>query len=131
MSTSVTSTPRAAKIEAYSTPMTPAPTTVRVRGRVLRDRISSEVMIVSLSDGTPSGTAASVPVAITMRSAFTATVSRAPRISRVCGSTKRASPWVSVMPLRRIWSRITSVSRLMTCWQRKVRASMVMLSLTL
>ncbi len=35
LSTSVTSTPRAANIDAYSTPMTPAPTTIIVRGRSL------------------------------------------------------------------------------------------------
>ena len=35
-STSVTATPRAAKIEVYSMPMTPAPTTARVRGKLLQ-----------------------------------------------------------------------------------------------
>ena len=57
LSTSVTSTPRAANIDAYSTPMTPAPTTIIVRGRSLRPRMPSESMIVSPSTATPGGVA--------------------------------------------------------------------------
>ncbi len=74
LSTSVTSTPRAANIDAYSTPMTPAPTTIIVRGRSLRPRMPSESRIVSPSTATPGGAAGRVPVAITILSASTSVV---------------------------------------------------------
>ena len=92
--------------------------------------MSSEMMIVRPSTGTSRGIAAEVPQAITIRSARTRVASPDPRTSRVCGSRKRAAPATRVMPLRRIWSRITSISRWMTCSQRTRRSGIVMRSLT-
>ena len=54
-STSVTATSSALKIVAYSTPITPAPTTVRLRGRRGISRISSLSSTLVPSNGTPSG----------------------------------------------------------------------------
>jgi hypothetical protein len=65
LSITVTSTPRVAKMEAYSVPMTPAPTTVMVRGSEPRRRMPSELMIVSPSTGTPRGFSGEEPVAMT------------------------------------------------------------------
>ena len=55
MSTSVTPTPSAAKIEAYSVPMTPAPTTVRVLGMRGSRTMSSLVTIDTPSAAIPRG----------------------------------------------------------------------------
>ncbi len=71
-STSVTRVPMAANIEAYSTPMTPAPTTVIVRGTASsRRRMPSESMTRPSSKSTPFGRAGRVPTASTMLSAVT------------------------------------------------------------
>ena len=64
-STIETFVPRAPNIDAYSTPMTPAPTTVIVRGtRFLSFRIPSESMIVASSTSTSGGRAGEVPTAL-------------------------------------------------------------------
>ena len=69
-STTVTFVPSAPNIEAYSTPITPAPTIVIVRG-TRRSSFSSpsESTIVRSSNATVSGRAGCVPTAITIRSA--------------------------------------------------------------
>ena len=64
-STTVTLVPNAANIEAYSMPITPAPTTTIEAGSVLRSRIPSESSTRSSSNSTPDGRAGLVPVAMT------------------------------------------------------------------
>ena len=64
---------RAVTIEAYSRPMTPAPTTMRSRGRFLPARSWSESKIRSPSSGTFGLCAGRVPQAIRMCSPFRAT----------------------------------------------------------
>ncbi len=67
-STTVTFAPSAPNIDAYSTPITPAPTIVIVRGTRLSSLSSpSESMIVRSSNATESGRAGRVPAAITIR----------------------------------------------------------------
>ena len=63
-STSVTGTSSAEKIVAYSTPMTPAPITVSVRGKRSSSSISSLSKIRVLSKGTSRGLCGLVPTAI-------------------------------------------------------------------
>ena len=65
-STTVTLLPRAAKIDAYSIPMTPAPTTTSDAGTRSSPRIPSESTTVRPSNPTFDGRAGRVPVAITM-----------------------------------------------------------------
>ena len=68
MSTSVTASPSAAKIDAYSTPMTPAPSTIIDRG--IRGRRSTVVLsnTVSSSNAMSAGRLGAEPVAITITS---------------------------------------------------------------
>ena len=70
-STTVTSIPSAAKIEAYSIPMTPPPTTVIARGSRFRRMMSSLVIATSPSTTAPGGVTARVPTATTILSART------------------------------------------------------------
>ena len=122
-STTVTFTPSAPNIDAYSTPITPAPTTVIERGtRRSRRRSPSESMIVRSSKATVSGRAGRVPTAITIRSARI--TSSEPSISTVWSSSKRASPGSQPTMLRRNCSRTTAVSaaitravRSISCWR--------------
>ena len=65
-STTVTLVPSAANMEAYSMPITPAPTTTIVAGSDFRSRMPSESSTRSSSNSTPVGRAGLVPVAITM-----------------------------------------------------------------
>ena len=67
-STTVTLVPSAANIDAYSMPITPAPTTTIDVGSDFRSRIPSESSTRSSSNSTPAGRAGLVPVAITMNS---------------------------------------------------------------
>ena len=85
MSTSVTESPSAAKIDAYSTPMTPAPSTIIDRG--IRGRRSTVVLsnTVSSSKSMSAGRLGAEPVAMTM----TSPDSR----SRTCPST----PWTAIV----------------------------------
>ena len=85
MSTSVTESPSAAKIDAYSTPMTPAPSTIIDRG--IRGRRSTVVLsnTVSSSKSMSAGLLGAEPVAITI----TPPDSR----SRTCPST----PWTAIV----------------------------------
>ncbi len=118
-STSVTCTPSAAAIEAYSRPITPPPITVIVAGRRRSRRMPSESSTVRSSNSTPAGRAGVVPTAITKRSAES---ERSPTRS-VCGSTKDAVPVSTSTWLRRNWSKITSRSCSITCWARQTRSS--------
>src|SRR3569833_1959912 len=98
-STTVTLVPRAANIEAYSMPITPAPTTTMVCGRCSRLMMPSESMMVDSSNSTVSGRAGCVPVAMMILSAVKP-VSRpvsGSSTSMVCGSVKRAVPSRSVL----------------------------------
>ena len=70
-STSVTATPRAARMDVYSIPMTPAPTTHIVRGSCFRRTMSSVSRMISPSRLTPGEGAGWVPTAIRMCSAVT------------------------------------------------------------
>jgi hypothetical protein len=66
----VTFVPRAPNIDAYSMPMTPAPTTVIVRGtRLCSFSSPSESITDSSSKRTEAGRAGRVPTARMMRSA--------------------------------------------------------------
>ncbi|COW31872.1 Uncharacterised protein [Mycobacterium tuberculosis] len=65
-STTVTLVPNAANMEAYSMPITPAPTTTIEDGSDLRSRIPSESSTRSSSNSTPDGRAGLVPVAMMM-----------------------------------------------------------------
>ncbi len=65
-STTVTLVPSAANIDAYSIPITPAPTTTIEAGSDLRSRIPSESRTLSSSNSTSDGRAGLVPVAMTM-----------------------------------------------------------------
>jgi hypothetical protein len=65
VSTSVTAIPSAAKMLAYSIPITPAPSTVIVFGIRGSCRIVSESKTVSPSKGTSAGRLGREPVAIT------------------------------------------------------------------
>ena len=75
-STSVTRVPSAAKIDAYSTPITPAPTTTIESGTVSKVRIWSESSTRAPSNSTFRGRAGTVPVAITILSAVQRPVRR-------------------------------------------------------
>ena len=130
-STTVTLLPSAANMDAYSMPITPAPTITMDRGTRSSDSTLSESMIVRPSNSTLAGRAGRVPVAMTMCSAVS---SRSwPVISRratVCGSTKRPTPAYRDTWLRESWLRMTSTSRPTTCRVRGVRSATVMSSLS-
>ena len=70
-STTVTLVPRAANIEAYSTPITPAPTTTIEPGIVSNCRMPSESTIRRSSNSTSGGRAGAVPGASTILWAVT------------------------------------------------------------
>ena len=131
-STTVTRVPSAANIDAYSTPMTPAPTTTIVAGTDSRPRMPSESTIRLPSKATSGGRAGRVPVAMTNLSAVTvrACEPSAGSTTTVCGSTNRPVPCSSVTWLRISWLRMISISRPMTCWVRDSRSWIVMSSLT-
>ena len=114
--------PSAPNIDAYSTPITPAPTTVIVRGtRLSSFSRPSESMIVRSSNSTDAGRAGRVPTAITIR--FARTGSSEPSMRTVWSSSKAASPGSSPTWLRRNCSRVIAVSaattaaaRSSSCW---------------
>ncbi len=124
-STSVTCVPRRANIDAYSTPITPPPTTTSARGRVRSDTMSSLVKISDPSVVHPGGTRARVPVAMRTWSAVMRRSPERPSTSSVCASTKLAEPLISVTSLRRSWSRITRPSSDITCSTRRSSISIV------
>ena len=127
----MTLVPRAANIDAYSMPITPAPTTTIERGTRSRWMMPSESMIVLSSKATLDGRAGLVPVAMTILSAVTLRVRPPPSsTSTACGPTKWAWPGMIVTRLRASWLRTTSLSRLTTCVVRAVRSAIVISSLT-
>ena len=87
-STTVTLVPRAANMDAYSMPITPAPTTTIERGTRSRWLMPSESMIVLSSKATLGGRAGRVPVATTILSAVTLRVRLPSSTSMECGPTK-------------------------------------------
>jgi hypothetical protein len=130
-STTVTLVPRAANMDAYSMPITPAPTTIIDCGTRSRARMPSESMIVLPSNSTVGGRAGSVPVAITILSAVTVSSRPEPSTtSTVCSSTKCPMPGSMATWLRVSWLRITSTSRPITWLVRASRSATVMSSLT-
>ena len=124
-SMSVTATPSAANIDAYSTPITPAPTTARLRGSFFIRMTSSLVMTTSPSAGTPGGAAGRVPTAMRMRARAHRPGCPSPTICRRCGSTNEASPWSRVTSLRCSWSSMTARSRATTSSTRDSSCSAV------
>ena len=82
-STTVTSIPSMAKIDAYSIPTTPPPTTVMARGRRFRRMMSSLVIATSPSSTAPGGVTARVPTATTIVAARTTREPVSDRIRRV------------------------------------------------
>ncbi len=130
-SMTVTLVPRAANMDAYSMPITPAPATIMDRGTCSRCSTPSESITRRSSNSTLSGRAGRVPVAITMSLAVIRRVrSRPSSTSTVCGPAKHAVPEMMDTRLRVSWLRTTSISRPTTCWVRAVRSAMVISSLT-
>ncbi len=130
-STTVTLVPRAANIDAYSMPITPAPATSIDRGTRSRCKIPSASRIVFSSKATLFGRAGMVPVAITISVALTWRSRDSPSsTSMQFGPVNRPVPERIVTPLRVSWLRTTSLSRPTTCWVRAVRSAIVISSLT-
>ncbi len=131
-STTVTRVPSAANIEAYSMPITPAPTTTIELGTCWICSTLSESSTRSLSNSTCDGRAGFVPVAMTMFSAVTVWWSpRAePCTLTVCWSSKLAVPPRMSTWLRSSWLRMISTSRPTTCWVRASRSPMVISDFT-
>ena len=90
-STTVTRVPSAANIDAYSMPITPAPTTTIVPGTLCRSRMPSESTTLTSSNSMFAGRAGSVPGASTTFAALTVWWS-VPSTRIVCGSMNEASP---------------------------------------
>ena len=125
----MTFVPRAANIDAYSIPITPAPTTTIDDGTLSMPRIWSESTIVSPSNSTELGRAGRVPTAMMILSALTfSRLSRPLSTSSTCGSTNRPVPGISATRLRDSWLRMTSISCAITCWVRVVRSATVISS---
>jgi hypothetical protein len=121
--------PSAANIDAYSMPITPAPTTTMVGGTWSRSRIWSESTTVRPSKSTVVGRAGLVPTATTNLSAVTRrSVPSSAVTTTAFGSAKRAVPMIICTWLRASWLRITSISRPITCWVRAVRSPTVISS---
>ena len=87
-STTVTFVPRRPNIDAYSTPITPAPTTVMLRGsRWCRFSSPSESITCSSSNCTSCGRAGYVPAAMMMLAAVTCLAPSSSVIETVCSSS--------------------------------------------
>ena len=131
-STTVTRVPSAANIEAYSMPITPAPTTTMLAGICSIARMPSESTTRRSSNSTCGGRAGRVPVATTILAAVTVWCSprRSPTTSTACSSTNRAAPPSRSTRLRCSCARITSSSRPMTKLVRASRSWTVMSCLT-
>ncbi len=111
----VTATPRAANIEAYSMPITPAPTTARVRGRCSSRTMSSVVRIdLAVRRHAGRGRRVGADRDHDVGRGDPARALLATSITSVWGSTKAASPGSTTTSLRRSWSSITSISRATT-----------------
>ena len=125
LSMTTTSTPMDANIEAYSTPITPAPTTAIVLGNSFIRTMPSESMIVHPSTRMFGGSAGRVPTAIRM---FRAVRVRDPywvSTKRLCGPSNVALPRIMFTSLRCIWSVCTRVSTWMTSPTRCRRSDAV------
>ena len=123
--------PSAANSEAYSIPMTPAPTTTMLRGTACRLMTPSESTMVRSSKSTLSGRAGRVPAATTALSKLIRVSRPEPASTQTeWASANRPVPVISATLLRASWSRITSVWRVITCWVRAARSATVMSSLT-
>ena len=131
-STTVTLVPSAANIEAYSMPITPAPTTTIDGGTWSMSRIWSESTTVRPSKSTVDGRAGLVPAAMMNFSAvYLALVAvRRRRTTIELGPLNRAVPTSMCTWLRASWLRMTSISRPITCWVREVRSETVISSLS-
>ena len=131
-STTVTRVPSAANIEAYSMPITPAPTTTIELGTCWICSTLSESSTRSSSNSTCDGRAGRVPVAMTIFSAVTVLWSprAVPCTVTVCGSSKWAVPPRISTWLRSSWLRMISTSRPTTCWVRASRSPIVISDLT-
>ena len=130
-STTVTLQPSAANIDAYSMPITPAPTTTSEFGSQSRPRMSSELRTRWPSNATVAGLAGRVPTAITIFAAVTRRSSPDAAVTfSVCGSAKRAWPFRSTTWFRASWARTTSMSRCTTCCVRWKTSCDEMSSLT-
>jgi hypothetical protein len=130
-SITVTLVPSAANMDAYSMPITPAPTTTSDDGIQSRLRMSSESRIVRPSNSTLEGRAGRVPTAITILEAETVRSSPLPPCTATLwGSTKRALPSIIAMWFRPSWFRTTSTSALITCSVRQNRSWLDMSCLT-
>ena len=85
--------PSAAKIVVYSQPITPAPITAMLRGRLRISRISSLSCTRGSSNGTSLGRVGTEPVATRMTSPVSRRSGSFSRVTRtVCGSSKAAWP---------------------------------------
>jgi hypothetical protein len=131
-STTVTRVPRAANIDAYSIPITPAPTTTIEPGTRSSCSTPSESSTYRSSNSTAAGRTGLVPVAITIFSAVTVLLSprRAPVTRIVCASRKLPVPCSRSTWLRNSCERTTSTSRTTTCWVRAIRSAIVMSDFT-
>ncbi len=100
-STTVTLVPRAANMEAYSMPITPAPTTTIESGTRSSRIMPSESITVRSSNSTLSGRAGRVPVAMMILSAVTLLpLPYSSTTSMVCGSRNLPEPTSVVTWLR-------------------------------
>ena len=110
-SISVTGTSSAEKMVAYSTPITPPPITVRVRGRCCSSRISSLSKTRVRSNGTWSGRCGRVPTAISALSKSAWLTSPASVVSSTWfGPVNRAAAKALRTMLRMNWCCSTSTS---------------------
>ena len=111
LSISVTGTSSAEKIVAYSTPITPPPITVIVRGRCSSSRISSLSKTRSRSNGTVAGRCGRVPTAISALSNPTWLTSPSSVVSSTWfGPVNRAAAKALRTMLRMNWCCRTSTS---------------------
>ena len=112
-------------IEAYSTPITPAPTTTIVSGISSMWRIPSESRTVRSLNATPSGWVGREPGARTNRSAPMRRSPSSETTFSSLGPAKEAMPSTTVTWLRMSWSRTTLRSVSMTCSMRDRRSPKV------
>ena len=131
-STRVTRVPSAANIEAYSTPITPAPTTTREFGNVLQledlvrveDPLAVELDVARPGRNRPGGDHDLVRGQRAVHLLALDVDRQRVRVDEL------AIPGISSMWLRSSWDRITSVSRPTTCCSRASRSAIVISSLT-
>ena len=130
-SITVTLVPRAANTEAYSMPMTPAPTITRVRGMLAQSEDAVRIEDVDVIEGD------AVRAGGTGADGDNYFVGAHPLLARPVAHGDRVvvyscpRPWSSATRFLDNWSRITSISRPTTWCVRRERSSMVMSSFTL